>query len=269
MSRVLIEVRSASVIRGGRRLLDGVSLTGRAGEVTAVLGPNGAGKSTLLRLMAGEHAPDAGAVLIDGTPLDRMPARHAAARRAVLPQASTLAFPFTVREIAALGLEVPGFGLSHAEITALIARALDAVDLAGHAGRSHDALSGGERQRAHLARVLCQLWAGERATGPGILLLDEPTAAQDLAHQLRVLEVARAHADGGGAAVIILHDLNLAARYADRMLVISRGQVAAEGRPAEVLTAEMLAEVFGVRLVPGAVPEKGRPFILPQMAERL
>ena len=269
MTAPLIEVRGATVLRAGRRLLDDVSLVGRAGELTAVLGPNGAGKSTLMKLMAGEMAPDAGTVCIDGTPLARLPARHAAARRAVLPQSSALAFPFTVREIAALGLEVPGFGLSHGEITTMIGAALAAVDLQDHAGRTHDALSGGERQRAHLARVLCQLAAGERATGPGILLLDEPTAAQDLAHQLRVLEVARAHADRGGAAIIILHDLNLAARFADRMLVISRGQVAAEGRPAEVLTAEMLAEVFGVRLVPGTVPPAGTPFLLPQMAERL
>ena len=265
----LIEVRSVRVTRAGRHLLDGVSLTGRAGEVTAVLGPNGAGKSTLMKLMAGEMRPDAGAVFIDGRPIETLHGKHLAARRAVLPQSSALSFPFTVREIAALGLEVPGFGLSHSEITTLIGEALAAVDLQDHAGRTHDALSGGERQRAHLARVLCQVKAGERATGPGILLLDEPTAAQDLAHQLRVLDVARAHADRGGAAVVILHDLNLAARFADRMVVISRGQVAAEGRPAEVLTAEMLAAVFGVRLVPGTVPTNGAPFLLPQMAERL
>lgn len=269
MTAPLIEVRAVTVIRAGRKLLDNVSLAAHAGTVTAVLGPNGAGKSTLMKLMAGEIRPDAGAVHIDGVPLEKMTPKRAAARRAVLPQASALAFPFTVREIAALGLEVPGFGLSHEEITRLIGQALAAVDLQDHAGRTHDALSGGERQRAHLARVLCQLWAGERATGPGVLLLDEPTAAQDLAHQLRVLEVARHHADRGGAAVIILHDLNLAARFADRMLVISRGRVAAEGRPDDVLTAAMLADVFGVRLVPNMVPAGGAPFILPQMAERI
>jgi iron complex transport system ATP-binding protein len=133
----------------------------------------------------------------------------------------------------------------------------------------HDALSGGERQRAHLARVLAQLWAGAVAHGPGVLMLDEPTAAQDLAHQLAVLDAARDHARDGGTVIVVLHDLNLAARYADRFVVVHQGRIAADGAPAAVVTERLLGEVFRVALPPNVVPPDGVPFALPQLAGRL
>lgn len=265
----LAETRGVTFIRGGRTVLETVDFAAPAGTFTAIVGPNGAGKSTLLKMMAGEHHPTHGAVLIDGVPLATLGARRAAMRRAVLPQSTNLSFPFNVREIAALGITVPGFVMARGEVDDLIDAALDRVDLIDKADRLYDALSGGERQRAQLARVLCQSWAGERQNGPGILMLDEPTAAQDLAHQLRVLDAARDHARAGGAAVVVLHDLNLAARYAGRMVVIADGRKVAEGAPAEVLTLDLLRSVFSVHLPPSTVPADGCPFILPQIAERL
>lgn len=261
--------RGLRLVRAGRTILDGLDIEAAAGTVTAIVGPNGAGKSTLLKVLCGEIFPSAGAVFLNGRPIAGMKPAEAAARRTVLPQSSALAFPFNVREIVELGLTVPNFPLAAAERAALVERALGTVDLADRADRLHDALSGGERQRAHLARVLCQLWAGTRLHGPGLLMLDEPTASQDLAHQLRVLDVARAEADAGGTVVVVLHDLNLAARYADRIVVIADGRIAAEGPPASVLTAALLREVFAVALEPGRVPGDGVPFVLPQVAARL
>lgn len=265
----MIEARNVSFLRGGRAVLDGIDFAARPGSFTAIVGPNGAGKSTLLKQLAGEYRPSGGDVLIDGEPLARLAPRRAAARRAVLPQSSSLSFPFNVREIAALGITVPGFVMARDDAEDMIDRALDHVDLGDKADRLYDALSGGERQRAQLARVLCQSWAGERFHGPGVLLLDEPTAAQDLAHQLRVLDVARDHAAAGGTTVVVLHDLNLAARYADAMVVIADGRKAAEGPPADVLTLDLLRTVFAVHLPPSTVPPDGRPFVLPQIARRL
>ena len=257
------------VVRGGRRLVDDVTVGFPAGELAVLIGPNGAGKSTLLKLLSGEMRPDGGRVTIGGAALAAMKPSALALRRAVLPQASALAFPFTVREIAALGVAIPGLALSRAEAAAVVDRSLAAVDLTDRADRLHDALSGGERQRAHLARVLAQLWVGAIGRGPGVLMLDEPTAAQDLSHQLAVLDAARNHARAGGAAIVVLHDLNLAARYADRFVVVHEGRVAADGAPAAVVTRRLLADVFRVALPPNEVPPAGVPFALPQLADRL
>ena len=265
----MLAVHDLTVTRAGRRLVDAVSLEFAAGGVTVLLGPNGAGKSTLLKVLSGEIRPDGGRATLAGHDLATMKPAAAAARRAVLPQGSSLAFPFTVREIAALGIGVPAFPLPRGEVAAIVDRALAAVDLADRADHLHDALSGGERQRAHLARVLAQLWGGERLNGPGALILDEPTAAQDLAHQLLVLDIAAAHARAGGATVLVLHDLNLAARYADRLAVMAHGRLVAEGPPAEVVDAALLARVFHVDLEPNTLPSAGVPFVLPQTARRL
>jgi len=266
----MIAAEAVTVARAGRRLVDAVTLQAAASSVTAVIGPNGAGKSTLMKVLSGEILPDAGRVTLDGRPLGGLTPRERARRRAVLPQSATVAFPFTVAEVVQLGLSVPAFRIGRAEQAAIVAQALAAVDLTALAGRAHDRLSGGERQRCHLARVLAQLWGGTRETGrPGLLLLDEPTAAQDIAHQLLVAEIAREHAREGGATIMVLHDLNLAARAADRIAVVAAGRLAALGPPAEVVTESMLAKAFHVALVPTTPPAAGVPYVLPQSATRL
>jgi iron complex transport system ATP-binding protein len=265
----VLAAEALTVARAGRPIVDAVGIAFAPGHLTVLAGPNGAGKSTLLKAVAGEIRADAGRVLLDGRDLRSLRPGEIAARRAVLPQASTLAFPFTVREIAALGLSVPAFAMSRAAADATVDRALASVDLLDRAGRLYDELSGGERQRAQFARVLAQLWGGEAAHGPGALMLDEPTAAQDLSHQLLVLDVAAGHARSGGAAIVVLHDLNLAARYADRLAVMAAGRIVADGRPADVVTERLLADVFAVALPPNTPPADGTPYALPQTARRL
>ncbi len=257
----MIALDNVGIRRAGRILVDRVSLAFEPGQVTVIVGPNGAGKSTIVKLASGELVPSSGSVTLDGRPLHRSSPRELALRRAVLPQSGDAVSGFTARELAALGASLLGIGVSCAP---LVEQALYRVGLTGCADRPMERLSGGERQRAHLARVLVQLWEAARLHGPGTLLLDEPIAAQDLSHQLSVLEIARAHADEGGAVGIVLHDLNLAAHVADRLVVLHDGRVHAAGAPATVLTREMLAAVYGVALQPGAVTD--RPFLLPQMA---
>lgn len=265
----MLTADSIGVRRGGRWLLQEVSLGVAPGARVAILGPNGAGKSTLLKVLTGEMTPDVGRVALDGKNISSLARSVLARRRAVLPQASVLTFPFTVREVAALGVTVPAFAIERSAQARLVERALAAVGLQALSEATFDTLSGGEKQRAQLARVLCQLWACE-AQGPmPLLFLDEPTASQDLAHQLSILQVAGDHARRGGTVVAILHDINLAAAWADRIVILNQGELYADGAPQAVVTARMLEDVFRVRLSPGALPNGPVPFVLPQTAVRL
>lgn len=242
--------------RGGRRLLDQVSLTLEPGQVVVVVGPNGAGKSSLMKVLAGEIRPARGVVRLDGVEITRLAASVLARRRAVLAQSSEVAFPFTVGEVVSIGLIDPVVDAARR-----VEELLDQVDLPGFAARRFEALSGGERQRVHLARILAQLGVARRGA-PGYLLLDEPTASLDLSHQLLVLEVARRHAREGGGVLAILHDLNLAAMVADELVVLQRGRVAARGAPGAVLQDDMLRRVFEVEARMNVTPDG--PFLLPQ-----
>jgi len=241
----LLEARSISVTLGKKRIVDGVDFVARAGEITAIVGPNGSGKTTLLKALTSEH-PYAGTVSLNGHDIARLKPYEAARMRAVLPQASMLSFPFTVREVVRLGLSAGVSGV-HPD-TDLASVALKRVDLDGFGGRMYQSLSGGEQQRVQLARVLCQVWHPTLDGQPRVLLLDEPVSALDIKHQLLVMEIARQFADGGGGVVAILHDLNLATLHADRVLAMSAGRAAAFGTPNEVLTSNLVSEVFGCEL---------------------
>jgi iron complex transport system ATP-binding protein len=232
---------------GGSTLLDDVSLHVEAGEMVAVMGPNGAGKSTLLRNLAGELQPASGEVVLNGRRLRHWPRLLLARQRAVLPQHSPLSFGFTVTEVVAMG-RAPHPGQGGRRDAAIVEAAMRAADVSHLAGRRYPGLSGGERQRVHLARVLAQVWE-EAEDGPRFLLLDEPTSALDLAHQHQVLGIVRDMlARGGIGALVILHDLNLAAQYADRLVLLRDGRLAATGAPAEVLDPAVLEPVFGLSL---------------------
>jgi iron complex transport system ATP-binding protein len=207
--------------------------------------------------MAGSIRPAAGVVTIDGRDIRAIGPKALARRRSVLPQSVALAFPFTVAEVVRLGLPAK----PAAAPDALVRRALDAVGLVPEAERICTTLSGGEQQRAHLARALVQLWAGPDDGLSRTLMLDEPTASLDLAHQLLVLRLARAHAAAGGSVLAVLHDLNLAALAADRVVALDRGRVVAEGAPATVITDRLLAETYGVGLRVNTAP--ARVFVLP------
>ncbi len=181
--------------------------------------------------------------------------------RAVLPQSATLNFPFTVREIVAIGQRSGLSGLSETQARALPERALERVDLQGFGHRLYQDLSGGEQQRVQLARVLCQVWAPVEDGVPRWLLLDEPVSSLDIKHQLAIMRVARGFADRGGGVVAILHDLNLAAMFADRVTMLRGGRVVADGAPGRTISDASVAAVFDVPLHVGS--SNGVPFVLP------
>ncbi|MBU3058960.1 heme ABC transporter ATP-binding protein [Pseudomonas indica] len=253
----MLRAENLAVQRGPCTVLADVHLELRPGEVLGVLGPNGAGKSTLLAALSGELPAAHGRVLLDERPLSAWHGPERARRLAVLPQTSSLGFAFRVEEVVSMGRLPHATGRTRdAEI---VGEALAAADAAHLAGRNYLELSGGERQRVHLARVLAQLWPG----GEGqVLLLDEPTSMLDPLHQHTTLQATRAFAEQGAAVLVILHDLNLAARYCDRLLLLEHGRPHAFGTPDDVLRAEPLRAVFGLEVLVQRHPERGHPLIV-------
>jgi iron complex transport system ATP-binding protein len=254
----MLEVSDLGITLSGRRLLSGISFRARPGDVTAIIGPNGSGKTTLLRALTGELPPE-GDVRLNGLDIRATPPHRLAAFRAVLAQSTQVAFPFTAGEIVRLGLEA-GSGLAD---PGLVPRLLAEVDLPGTMRRPYHQLSGGEQARVQLARVLAQARQPVTATGPGWLFLDEPVASLDIAHQLMVMRIARGFADTGGGVVMVLHDLNLTAMVADRVLLLKSGGVLAQGTPDEVLTDDLLGTAFGCQIRVGTAPLRG-PWLVPQ-----
>jgi iron complex transport system ATP-binding protein len=247
--------RSLAAGYGARAVLRGVDLELEPGRLIALVGPNGAGKSTLLRALAGLIRPTAGAVTLGGIDVTTLSRAALASRIAVVPQTFDTLFPFTVREIVALGRSAR-LGLfarpSPADASA-VARAIVDQDLVALADRRLDALSGGERQRVVLAMAMAQ--------AAGVLLLDEPTAHLDPAHQRSILRTVGELARSGGVTVLaVLHDLNLAA-LADRIVVLDGGRIVADGGPAVALAADVVARVFGPGLQ--VAQASGRTVILP------
>lgn len=244
---------------GARPILQEVDFDAHPGQITAIIGPNGSGKSTLLKALTGELAVG-GTVLLNGRRVAAMKAWDLASLRGVLPQATPLAFPFTVAEVVRLGLSA---GVDAAQ-GGIAAAALRAVGLGDHAGRLYQELSGGEQQRVQLARVLAQVWHPVGPDGPRWLFLDEPVASLDIAHQLQVMDLARTYAARGGGVVAVMHDLNLTAMYAARVALVSRGRVAAAGAVPQVFRDAVLSEAYGCTMRVGRLPEAAPIFCLPQ-----
>ncbi|MEX3652126.1 MULTISPECIES: ABC transporter ATP-binding protein [Mycolicibacterium] len=223
--------------RSGRIVLNGVTVDPAPGSTVGLLGPNGSGKSSLLRLLAGIDRPDSGAVQLDGRDLHKMSRRAVARRVAMVGQHADTELDIAVRDVVRLG-RIPHssvFG-GRGDDRAAVAAALTATGLDGMADRLWHTLSGGERQRVQIARALAQ--------EPSELLLDEPTNHLDIAHQLEILALIRAL---GITSIVALHDLNLAAMFCDHLVILSRGRVMAAGSPLEVLTEDLVADVYGVR----------------------
>ncbi|AWM94315.1 heme ABC transporter ATP-binding protein [Pseudomonas sp. 31-12] len=253
----MLRTQSLQIRRGTKIVLTDITLELNPGEVLGVLGPNGAGKSTLLGALCGELKADHGSVWLDDRELRHWTGAQRAQRLAVLPQVSTLDFAFRVEEVVGMGRLPHQSGRVRDD--EIVAAALHAAD-AGHlSGRSYLALSGGERQRVHLARVLAQLWPGEAGQ---TLLLDEPTSMLDPLHQHTTLQAVREFADHGAAVLVILHDLNLAARYCDRLLLLEGGRPVALDTPEQVLRPEPLKAVFGLEVLVQQHPERGHPLII-------
>ena len=263
----MLVVRKLYVSFGDIPVISDISLTVEAGEFVAIVGPNGAGKSTFLKAISGELKPTSGEISINGLSVLGTSPRRLAAHRAVLPQASNLSFPFTVHEVVRLGLLAGVSGVTGKEAANLTGRALECVDLSGFGGRYFQELSGGEKQRVQLARILCQVWVPVYDGTPRLLVLDEPTSSLDIKHQLAILELARSYAGAGGGVVTVLHDLNIAAMYADRIAVIHRGRIDTVGRPDDVLTNALVERVFGLSAKVNMVPKNGVAFVLPQTVD--
>lgn len=248
----LLALEDASYVIDGRALVDGISLAFHPGTLTALVGPNGAGKSTLLGLAAGDLHPTRGQVSLQGRPLLRWRVRPLARERAVLPQDHSVRFAFSVREVVAMGR------LPHhpepARDDVIVDAALATVDITALASRDVQSLSGGESARTAYARVLAQRTP--------LVLLDEPTAALDLAHQEALLRSARSLAREGACVVTVLHDLNLAAAYADRIVVLRGGRLVADDTPRAVLTRERIEAVYGQPVVVIDHPTRSIPLVV-------
>lgn len=240
----MLDVNQISVRLAGRDVLSGASFRLEPGRFAIVVGPNGAGKTTLMRALTGDLEPHSGDVRFEGRPLRDWRGRDLARRRAVLSQASHLAFPFSVHEVVALGLRAGG--TVKRDLPGTVVNALARVGLDGYEGRFYQQLSGGEQQRVHLARVLCQIGRPVDNGAANWLFLDEPTSSLDIRHQFQILDLARDHVRAGGGGLAILHDLNMAGQYADRLIVVGAGRIVADGPPAQVLTDRFVEDVFGV-----------------------
>lgn len=233
---------------GTRRALEGIDLTLEPGRLCVVIGPNGAGKSTLLRLLAGIDRPDSGAVRLGGSALEDMAPRQRARHIAHLPQATTAHWPLNGRDMVALGRLPHGAGLENpgASDSVAITRAMARTDTATFGDRRIDMLSSGERARLALARVL--------ATEAEVLLADEPVASLDPAQQLAAMDALREEAARGVIVVVVLHDLALVSRYADRVVVLAGGRIVGDGPPATALAPDVLRQVYGARFEMASIP---------------
>jgi len=246
---------------GEALVVDGLDLDVLDGTITAIIGPNGCGKSTLLRALGRLLKPKAGAVLLDGKRIDKLPTREVAAVVGLLPQTPLAPEGLTVRDLVSRGRHPHQRWYRQWSTTddEAIEQALELTGMDEHAGRVVDQLSGGQRQRAWISMTLAQ--------DTGLLLLDEPITYLDLAHQIDVLDVVyKLHSGRGTTVVMVLHDLNLAARYADTLVAMRDGRVVAQGKPASVLTEPLLEEIFGLTAQVLTDPVSGTPLVVPVSA---
>lgn len=259
----MLEARNITINYGLRKAVADVSVVTKPGEVIAIIGPNGAGKSTLLRALNGTVEPIEGEILLDGTPINSYARRAVARRVAVVAQEADLRFPITVMEFVLGGryASSSAWGWESEHDLEVARRVLRETETKEFESRFMNELSGGERQRAVLARAL--------ATEASVLLLDEPTANLDLAHQAAMLRLVRARcSDRESAAVVVTHDVNLAAEFADRVVLLKAGGVVASGSATEVLSSELLKSVFELDVLVDAHPVTGAPRITPVYESR-
>ncbi|MGQ0456018.1 MAG: heme ABC transporter ATP-binding protein [Hyphomicrobium sp.] len=265
----MLEARGVVIERNGRRLLDTVTVAAAPSCISVIVGPNGAGKSTLLRVLAGELRPISGATYLNGMDVSTVTAAWLARKRAVVPQSSVMAFPFTALEVVLLGATVPAFATDSRAGRARGRDALQRLGLRGFEGRPYAQLSGGERQRVHIARAVCQLEFAPKAGGePQALLLDEPTSSQDLGHQRLIIDELRRIAGAGAVVVIVMHDLNLAATVADRVALMRTGRLVGQGSPDTVFTESLLSDAFDCEVAVHRDARLAAPMVLPMPRKR-
>ena len=253
----MLNAQNITVSIGEKDLVKDVTFQVASGELVALCGPNGAGKSTLLRVLSGESPPTSGTVLFKDVALEQWAPSELSKSRAKLSQESQLTFAFLVREVVEMGrlpYDTPK------ENERIVQQSMDKVGITHLSHRGYTSLSGGEKQRVHLARILAQLQDG--TSDSKLLLLDEPTSALDLMHQEVALEIAYALAkEQGYGVVVVLHDLNLAAAWADRIVLLKEARRCYSGAPIDVLTPEIVREIYGVQVFVLSHPTTGRPIL--------
>ncbi|MGI5415436.1 ABC transporter ATP-binding protein [Actinomadura luteofluorescens] len=252
-----LAARDVAVGYGGRTVLDGLDVRIPSGVITTIIGPNGCGKSTLLRTLARLLRPDSGSVVLDGADIAGLRTRDVARKLGLLPQAPVAPEGLTVADLVARGRHPHQSWLRQwsSDDADVVERALAMTGVSDLAGRPVDTLSGGQRQRVWISMILAQ--------GTDLLLLDEPTTYLDLAYAVDVLDLVDDLHEAGRTVVMVLHDLNLAARYSDNLVVMRAGRILAQGHPRDVITAELLDEAFGLRAEVIGDPVGDRPLIVP------
>jgi iron complex transport system ATP-binding protein len=254
-----VDVRDVTVRFGSRTVVDSVTVDLRHGEILALVGPNGCGKSTLLSVMTGTRAPDSGSVSLDGSDVSTLKSRELARRRSVVMQHNSVTFAYRVEDVVAMGRAPWSNTPQRSRAQEAVDEAIASCDLERYRRTPVSSLSGGEQARVALARALAQ-------EAP-VMFLDEPTAALDIHHQEEVLTILAGLRDQGRAVLIVLHDLTLAAAYADRVAVMNSGRITALGTPTEVLTPEVLSENYAHPIEVFPHPETGYLMIHPQRSE--
>jgi iron complex transport system ATP-binding protein len=259
----MIELQDITFSYDAARVIDGVTFSIDDGEFVGVIGPNGSGKTTLLKLLSKVLRPHSGTIKIKGKDISRISSRELARTIAVVPQESNVLFPFTVREIVLMGRypHLSALSFEHRQDIDIADETMRTTDVAQFADRLITEVSGGEKQRVIIARALAQQ--------PAAMLLDEPTAFLDIRHQIDVHELLKSLNEKRRMTILcISHDLNLAARYCKRLILLDHGRVAADGSPTDVLTPDNILRVFGVNATVQHHPQSGAPVVLPDITTR-
>ena len=241
-----IKSNDVDISLGGRDILNNISVEISAGEITTVIGPNGAGKSTLLKALAGDIKPDKGNIFYDGKNLIDINIQERAFTRSVMSQLQPIAFDFSVREIIEMGWIDRGQSDYAEEFENAVMDIVLECGVENLIHRNFNTLSGGEQRRIHFARTLLQLWRPSDAKDPKYLLLDEPTANLDLTYEVKMLNIIKEVSKEGSGVMLVLHDLNLAAKYSDKIILLSNGKMVKIGSPKDVLKAELLSVIYDI-----------------------
>ena len=241
-----IKSNGIDISLGGRKILNNISVEISIGEITSGIGPNGAGKSTLLKVLAGDINPDMGSIFYDKKDLIDINIQERAFTRSVMSQLQPIAFDFSVREIIEMGWINRGESNYAQEFENAVMEIVLKCGVENLIHRNFNTLSGGEQRRIHFARTLLQLWRPSDAKDPKYLLLDEPTANLDLTYEVKMLNIIKEVANEGSGIMLVLHDLNLAAKYSDKIVLLSDGKIIKTGSPKDVLKAEILSEIYDI-----------------------